>query len=224
MWNLPPPPGFQGLLPEKPVTMYRRHLPHWRQDGAAYFVTFRLHDSLPRAKLAELEAIRKEWAQQNQPPHTDEQLDQLTRITVTRIETWLDQGMGSCCLKDPGNGKLVVDALHYFDDRTYELDCFVVMPNHVHVIMRPLTPLTDPLEKILQSRKLHTALEINRRLGVKGRLWQNESFDRIIRDEEHLYRAIQYIGMNPAKAGLNQAVCPRWIRPSWEALGWRFES
>src|SRR5258707_12522120 len=54
MWNLPPPPGFQGLHPDKPVTAYQRHLPHWRQDGATYFVTFRLADaeSRPRTRAA----------------------------------------------------------------------------------------------------------------------------------------------------------------------------
>jgi len=50
----PPPPGFRGLDPEKPLHFYRRHLPHWRQDGATYFVTFLLADALPEARVAEL--------------------------------------------------------------------------------------------------------------------------------------------------------------------------
>ena len=41
--------------------MYQRHLPHWRQDGATYFVTFRLADSLPQSKLDELKALKAEW-------------------------------------------------------------------------------------------------------------------------------------------------------------------
>jgi hypothetical protein len=61
MWNLPPPPCFQGLHPDKPVTVYQRHLPHWRQDGATYFVTFRLADSLPQSKLDELAALKEAW-------------------------------------------------------------------------------------------------------------------------------------------------------------------
>jgi hypothetical protein len=65
MWNLPPPPGFQGLHPDKPVTIYVRHLPHWRQEGATYFVTFRLQDSLPQVKLDELEQWRLEWERQH---------------------------------------------------------------------------------------------------------------------------------------------------------------
>jgi len=61
-WNLEPPPDFQGLCPNIPVTFYFRHLPHWRQDGATYFVTFRLNDSLPQAKLRELESLKREFA------------------------------------------------------------------------------------------------------------------------------------------------------------------
>lgn len=60
-WNLEPPPGFQGLHPERPITFYCRHLPHWRQDGATYFVTFRLGDSLPQSKLRELKRIKEQW-------------------------------------------------------------------------------------------------------------------------------------------------------------------
>lgn len=48
MWDLCPPPDFQGLRPDRPLTMYHRKLPHWRQDGATYFVTFHLADSLPK--------------------------------------------------------------------------------------------------------------------------------------------------------------------------------
>src|SRR5438045_2452862 len=61
MWNLPPPQGFEGLDPNKPLTVYYRHLPHGWQDGATYFVTFRLADSLPQEKLIELAAIKQAW-------------------------------------------------------------------------------------------------------------------------------------------------------------------
>jgi putative transposase len=60
-------------------------------------------------------------------------------------------------------------------------------------------------------------------LKRKGELWQEESFDRIIRDEEHLWRCIQYIGNNPGRARLPTVEWRRWIRPEWKALGWRFE-
>jgi REP element-mobilizing transposase RayT len=225
MWNLPPPPGFQGLQPDKKLTVYVRHLPHWRQEGATYFVTFRLHDSLPQSKLNELESLRRQWEARHPPPRTTEQLEELGRESMRRQEYWLDKGMGSCRLKEPEAGKSLVNTMHFFDGNRYEVGCYVVMPNHVHTIVRPLRSEDEPLERILQSWKLHTALEINRQFGLQGTLWQEESFDRIIRDEEHLYRAIQYIGANPGKAGgLDREHCPMWIRPEWEELGWKFEN
>ncbi len=265
MWNLPPPPGFQGFDPDKPVSMYVRHLPHWRQDGATYFVTFRLNDSLPQAKLDELDQIRREWERQHPPPHSTKvgrfckpsgkpgrfekpsgkpgrfekpsgkpgrfekpsysnaQLEQLSQETMQRVERWLDQGMGSCRLKDHSAAKMVVDAMHYFDGERYELDSYVVMPNHVHGIVRPLACAEEPLERVLQSWKRHTSREINRHFGLTGHLWQEESFDRIIRDGEHLWRALQYIGANPSKVGLAREQCPIWVRPQWVKPGWKFE-
>jgi REP element-mobilizing transposase RayT len=202
--------------------MYTRHLPHWRQEGATYFVTFRLHDSLPQVKLKEIEAMREKWENNHGGQATDEQYQEFARMTQTQIESWLDQGMGSCCLKDVRAQSILVEALHHRDGLEYELDSYVIMPNHLHLVVRPFDGFA--LERILQSRKRHTSLEINRALERQGTLWQEESYDRIIRNEEHLYRVIQYIGANPTKAGLTLAQCPRWIRLEWEALGWRFET
>ncbi len=221
MWNLVPPPGFQGLHPDKPIRMYVRHLPHWRQDGATYFVTYRLHDSLPQAKLRELADYRREWERQH--PNPDEKCwEDLLRETMRRVDQWLDQGAGACHLKEAAHARIAGDAMHYFDGERYELGCYVVMPNHVHAIVRPLVCDEEPLERILQSWKRHIALQINRSRGTTGMLWQEESFDRIIRDEEHLWRAIQYIGANPEKARLTRGQYLLWIRPEWEKLGWRF--
>lgn len=222
-WNLPPPPGFQGLRDDLPLTRYERHLPHWRQDGATYFVTYRLHDSLPQSKLRELRLFRAEWERRHPPPRSHKILDELAQEIIRRVEGWLDQGMGSCVLKSDNASASVADALHKQDGSSHELGCYVVMPNHVHAVVRPLNPATYPFEKILQNWKGSSAREINKKLNQSGTLWQRESFDRIIRDEEHLYRVIQYIGRNPAKAGLSPAVTRLWIRPSWVDCGWNFE-
>jgi hypothetical protein len=80
-----------------------------------------------------------------------------------------------------------------------------------------------PLEGIVGSWKKYSGRCINRELEQAGDFWQDESYDRILRDEEHLWRAVQYIGSNPDRAGLAQRGCPLWIRPDWVELGWRFE-
>jgi putative transposase len=224
VWNLPPPPGFQGLREDLPLEVYIRHMPHWRQPGATYFVTFRLGDSLPQAKLRELEGIRREWDRQHPPPHTEEALQQLAKHLASYTEAWLDQGLGSCLLRQESLRKHGISAMHHFDEDRYELDAYVVMPNHVHAIVKPLQWREQPLESILKSWKQFSPTQIHQEIGGKGALWQEESYDRIIRDEEHLYRCLQYIGDNPKKAQLAAHEFIRWVRPSWIALGWDFAS
>ncbi len=187
-WNLPPTPGFQGLREDLPLTVYERHLPHWRQDGATYFVTFRLEDSLPHSKLRELELFKAEWKRQHPPPRSRDGQEELTRQVMRRVEAWLDQGMGSCVLRSGDVSETMVKAIHRGDGVAHEVGCYVVMPNHVHAILRPLTPRTLPLESVLQRWKGGASVEINRHLQRCGPLWHQESFDRILRDEEHLWR------------------------------------
>lgn len=218
-WNLPPPPGFQGLRDDLPLVVYHQSLPHWRQDGATYFVTFRLHDSLPAAKLNELRQLRAEWERTPVVPREVE----VARRVMRLVEAWLDRGMGSCCLRDVAVAQLVTSEMHSTDGVLCELACYAVMPNHIHAIVRPPAPSIHPLERILRSWKGSSARAINEHLQRAGSLWQRESFDRIIRDEEHLWRAIQYIGSNPVKAGLQPRDAQLWMRPDWIKCGWGFE-
>lgn len=230
-WNLPPPPGFQGLRDDLPLTRYERHLPHWRQDGATYFVTFRQDDALPREKVEYLKRVRAEWERANSTPRGDAVWETLLKETMRLAESWLDDGLGSCRLRDPGASANLTDSLHHFnshDERArssevrYEPNAYVVMPNHVHLIVRPLVPSVHPLEKVLKSWKTFTARKINELFDLSDTFWQQESFDRIIRDEEHLWRVLQYIGRNPPHAGLSDKEYRLWLRPSWHDLGWRF--
>ncbi|MDB5388160.1 MAG: hypothetical protein JWM11_3806 [Planctomycetaceae bacterium] len=151
-------------------------------------------------------------------------MDVLSHETARRAERWLDQGFGSCVLADPQAAAIVLDSMHKFDNDWYELGAHVIMPNHVHLLIRPLQPAENPLETILKSWKSWTSREIHAKVGGDGTLWQQESFDRIVRDGEHLYRCIQYIGRNPENAGLSRMGCHCWLRPEWERLEWSFET
>lgn len=222
MWNLAPPPGFQGIREDLSLELYTRNLPHWRQCGATYFVTYRLIDSLPQNKLHELEGLRREWERRQAAPRSKAAWEELTRIMSEKIERWLDQGFGSCLLRNPSAANHVAGSMHYFDGDRYELNAFVVMPNHVHLIIRPTKWNQYPLEDILKSWKQYSTNRINREMGQHGSLWQQESYDRIIRDEEHLFRCLHYIGRNPEKAGLSADDCLLWVRPEWAACGWEF--
>ncbi len=227
-FSLEVPPGFRGLDPYRDVRHYQRHLPHWRQDGATYFVTFRQADSLPRTKLDELKVLKKQWANEIEKIESDKKhkasLEDIHRKTFVKMEQWLDRGYGSCLLRDPGARKAAADALKYFDGERYEIGAGVIMPNHVHLIMRPHDG--NELEDLLQGRKSNMSREINaHHQGIADQpFWQQESYDRIIRDGQHLWRCIQYIGRNGTKANLNENEYSKWVKPEWIDLGWGFEN
>jgi REP element-mobilizing transposase RayT len=91
--------------------------------------------------------------------------------------------------------ELVAAELHHGHEQHYELCAYVVMNDHVHVLLRILDE--EPLEKIIHSWKSFTAHAMQRRHGRRGQVWQDEYFDRIIRDEKELRQKFDYILGNP---------------------------
>ena len=132
----------------------------------------------------------------------------------------MDKGYGSSVFRDPQFSQLMSDSLLHFQGQRHFTACFVVMPNHVHAVMQPIDGYE--LEECLQRIKQFVSLRVNRALRQGGALWEEESFDRIVRDEEHLWNVVQYIGRNPRNAGLPVDQWVRWIHPDWKAAGWDF--
>lgn len=219
-FNLDGPPGFRGLQSDLPIRVYYRHLPHWRQAGATYFVTFRLADSIPQEQLRALKRWRNIWEQTHPEPHSEETWQELAREITHKTEAWMDKGYGECVFRDRALADEMSQALLHFQDERCLTSCFTVMPNHIHVVMKPLSEIE--LEDVLESIKRFASRKINSALGRKGHNREEESFDRIIRDEEHLYHVIQYIGRNLEKSGLTKDKWIRWIHPVWEQTGWGF--
>ncbi len=160
----------------------RGYLPHVKAQGATYFVTFRLADSLPAEVLAT-------WASLPEEERSE------------KTESYLDQGSGECLLARPEVAEIVLRALTYHADSRYTLHEYVFMPNHVHVL---LTPLADhALSDILHSLKSWTAQKINALLDRVGTtLWQHESYDHVVRDDDELQVLRAYVRQNPVKAGI----------------------
>ena len=168
-------------------------------------MTFRLADSLPREKREQIEAQREAWMHSKGLASLD-QIELLTeddrkeyhRIFTAKIHELLGAGYGSCTLKDQAN--IVTSALLFFDGDRCDVLSFVVMPNHVHVLVCPIPP--HSLSEILHSWKRFTAREINKRLGVMGALWLDENFDHIVRSETQFEHFRNYIRDNSSKARL----------------------
>jgi REP element-mobilizing transposase RayT len=186
---------FHPFDAAEPIANLSGNLPHWRQDGTTYFVTFRTADSLPKQKLREWEAERAEWLFSHPEPHSAADRKEYFERFPQRLEHWLDQGYGACVLARPELKKTVETALLHFDGNRYVLGEFVVMPNHVHALVAPLDG--RELSEIVHSWKSYTANAINRRLGTAGSFWQKESFDHIVRSPDSLEKFAQYIRDNP---------------------------
>jgi REP-associated tyrosine transposase len=106
---------------------------------------------------------------------------------------------GPFYLKQPAIAQMVVESIQHRDPAQYLLHSFVIMPNHVHML---ITPKIRPAE-IMQSLKRYTARQANKMLGLTGSpFWQDESYDRLVRNDKEFERIAQYIEMNPVHAGL----------------------
>ena len=180
----------------------RGRLPHWEKDAGLYFITFRLADSLPPSvlkKVAERHRIL-EAAESSGVPLLPAQEAELTEYSPRRMEEYYDRGFGSCALKDQRIAGAMAAALRFKEGKHYRLLAWCIMPNHVHVVAR-LMPGAD-LATVLKSWKQFSSKAANQVLGQKGRFWQKEYFDRLIRNKQEYSRATQYVVENPVKAGL----------------------
>ncbi|MFN2508567.1 MAG: carbamoyl-phosphate synthase large subunit [Chthoniobacterales bacterium] len=194
---------FRGFDEHGELKQSRRHLPHWEQSGATYFITFRLADAVPVDVLAQWREETERWLKFHPEPWDWKTARDYMRLCEENREEWLDRGHGTCLLGRPAAAQIVANALQHFDGKRYLLDCFVVMPNHVHVIVQPAP--AESITSILHSWKSFTGNAINHDLNRSGSVWMAESFDTIIRDSAHLNACREYVRRNPEKAGLRDS-------------------
>src|SRR5882724_530260 len=147
-------------------------------------VTFMLADSFPVKR-------RSEWQ-----PILDEPDGSVRR---RKLETWLDRGHGECWLARPQVAQVVEQVLREGDGTDFGLHAWVLMPNHIHLVV---DVWTLPLSRLVQKWKGRSARMANEVIKRAGRFWQQDYYDTVIRDSGHLSRSIRYTEQNPVKAGL----------------------
>ena len=162
-------------------------MPHFDGGELTQFLTYRLADSLPQNVLKNLQL------QVEQKLMTDRDL-------LINVEKYLDQGIGNCYLRNSKVAEIVEENLVHFADVKYKLHAWVIMPNHLHLLLTPNKGYS--LSEIVHSCKSYTSTKANKLLNRIGRFWFPEPFDRYIRDYEHFEKAFHYIERNPVKAGL----------------------
>lgn len=213
---------LRALDLEAEIEYSRRKLPHWFQPGVATFVTFRTIDSMPQAAL-------ERWTEQQQlflkTHQVDRSLDkgsigklspslrqQFKRFRISSFNKLLDKAYGQCLLRRRDVARIVAETLWAFDGQRYDLDCFVIMPNHVHVLVgfRRGWELRAQCDNWLH----YSALKINQLLGSSGSVWQPEPFDHCVRSLEQFEWTRNYIWRNPHVARLRKDEYVHWQSPS----------
>ena len=202
-------PGFFDPLGALRVT--RHHLPHWHQDHVYAFVTWRLADALPQVTVDRIRFDRKLWFEAHPQPWSIDTAREYRVLFSNRIDKLLDSGAGDCILKQPAASKLVAGALAHFDGTRYDLEAFVVMPNHVHTLIR--LGNADQLSKVVHSWKSYSAKQLFGFARDPGRIWQAGYWDRLVREPNHLAFYRRYIAANPENTRLGAGQFDLWLKP-----------
>ncbi len=164
------------------MAYYERRLPHWDAVGQPVFVTFRLEGSLPTTRVFPPERLQSGRA-------------------FLAMDRLLDRSdCGPRYLRQPEIAGAIVQAIHDGQTRfqRYQIHAFVVMPNHVHLLVTPQVNARQWLGPL----KGFTASQANRLLGRSGPCWQDESYDHLVRNDREFAKIINYVEQNPVRAGL----------------------
>ena len=168
---------------------FKRHLPHLHFNEGIYFITSRLYD--PSNFYSSMASGSNEIDSKDEFKTHFEEYDNYLHKIKSSIHYFDDYSVAS----------ILKNEFHNLDNLEYELIAYTIMSNHFHLIFNLLNG-NSGISKILQKIKGRSAFLINKYLNRKGKLWQDESYDRWVRDDKELYFVIKYILLNPVKAGL----------------------
>lgn len=221
-------------------TYYKRNLPHYQPAGYTYFVTFRLNGSIPVQTIKQLKDEREKHLKviaglSNKTFRLDE-YKKYQSVYFGKFDKLLDASdYGPAWLKKKEIAQIVKNAIHFYDNKKYDLICYTIMSNHVHQVFTPIvsrdssrppdqvdSPSHNNIDinvdlqfpvvtDILRLIKGSTARECNKILNRSGTFWQHESYDHLVRNYDELVRIIKYVLNNPVKAGL----CENWEEWKW---------
>jgi REP element-mobilizing transposase RayT len=197
---------------------YRQYLPHFQQPGQTYFITWCLKEAIPALALdsytRKIELLLNQIKMKKDLKSEDGVIENLEkeyhlerRKYIKAFNDLLDmEQKSSINLSRPQNAQVVISSLRYWEGKKLTNYAFTIMSNHIHWVFA--THNKDEkgnlvyLQDILKSVKQFTSNQINKLEDRKGTLWQKESFDTTIRNQVHLFNAINYTLNNPVKAGL----------------------
>lgn len=203
----------------KPSEYYKNRLPHFQPLGALYFVTFRLHNSIPWQSLDKLlEEFDEKKACLQKELGSEEYNKELINLKMQFIESYNEKidliKAGPNYFNLEPIAQILVDQLHAYDGIHYQLLCYVVMSNHVHMIIDTNERNVRSqiyLQSIMKKIKGTSARYCNIALERNGQFWSRESFDVLIRNDAMYRRILNYILANPVKAN----IVDKWQDYKW---------
>ncbi|MCB5271692.1 MAG: transposase [Candidatus Cloacimonetes bacterium] len=194
-------------MPE-PIEMHRRYLPHYQEPGQIISLTWRLEGGLPQQIMATVQEMKVLMAKLISKPNeaTKQEIYHKYHETILRYDAQLGKhksaGLDLC---QPKIASIITTAFHFYDAKLYDLHAFCVMPNHVHLLVRPKVQANGDfahLSEIVRRLKSYTAKQIIA-TGIQTKtVWRADYFDRFIRDEKDYNFTVEYILNNPLKAEL----------------------
>lgn len=186
---------------------WRSNLPHWEVEGHWHFVTIRCHGSLPEEAKCKLQEIHRSLEAID--PQSEGFL-QLQRRYFLTAEKYLDAGMGFAPFTTSLACEPCLKAFAEIQAEGWNVGEASIMPNHIHLLI--LRRQSDfSLRQVIRRFKGRSGRWINRALGRTGRFWQEDWFDRWMRDDAERSKTVAYIRNNPVKAGLAK----EWIEHPW---------
>ena len=205
----------------------RKALPHIYPVGACFFITFNIFDAIPKVYLDKLRDIRDETLERVEHCKDINEQERELRIAAVERRYWIDYHEaldeiqeGSHLLKQKELAQIVIDKLMEYDGLYYTLCAYVIMGNHVHILIDFKIQLENEntihskymnVDKVLQLIKGGSAKTCNdwlrsHNLPTYEHIWFRESYDRYIRNDQHYSNSLNYILNNPIKAKL----CTDW--------------
>jgi putative transposase len=174
---------------------YRKKLPHLQPPQGTFFITYRLHGSIPMAKIRQFKIMPSR--------SVFKKSKDLRNAWYFRCsDNYLDSNPnGPYWLAKKEIAEIVFQSLLFNHGRQYDLHAFCIMSNHVHVLLTAKKGAPE-LYRMMQAHKSFTAVMANRILGRSGKFWELESYDHLVRNNKSFQRILWYILNNPVKAGL----------------------
>jgi REP element-mobilizing transposase RayT len=190
-------------------TMHKRNLPHIYPQDAAFFITFRLKNSIPREVLAKMkEDEEQRIAEIRQSKLSEADKNEAIYTEKKRFFSRYDKALEKYAtdddfLKIPEIAQTVADKMHEYDKKLYDLIAYCIMSNHVHLLFTTHNYENADISYIMKLIKGGSAYLCNKILLNRAEIfWQDESYDHYIRNQKEFTNIEYYIIENPVKAGL----------------------